>query len=224
MKSLWKCLIQSTLVFAAIVGTTATLVAQDDQPAGVFRISSRPVATDAGSGPLVQTGAMMADASCQKSTGTNPAMSGTGGDFGEMCDGNCRHCRRHFGRHSHFGGGQSGDCWGDGYGMGHGHGMGYGHGGCRGNCNGALAAYLRCKFGYFIPTGGGGQGIPWAGHYARVYPVNPYYNDPRSGQAWAAQGYGVPVSVPLAPVVGHTFEYGWGVPSSRLTPVSHPAY
>ena len=84
--------------------------------------------------------------------------------------------------------------------------------------------YLHCKFGYFIPTGGGGQGLPWVGHYSRVYPVNPYYNDSRDGQVWAAQGYGIPISVPLAPVVGHTYEYGWGVPSSRLVPVSHPAY
>lgn len=88
----------------------------------------------------------------------------------------------------------------------------------------AMIDYFRCKFGYFIPTGGSGHGIPWTGHYARVYPVNPYYHDNRDSQVWAAQGYGVPISVPLAPVVGHTYEYGWGVPSSRLVPVSHPAY
>jgi len=28
--------------------------------------------------------------------------------------------------------------------------------------------------------------------------------------------------VPMAPVVNHTYNYGWGIPSSRLTPVSHP--
>jgi len=106
----------------------------------------------------------------------------------------------------------------------------YGHSGygpsiydndCQGN---AMLDYFRCKFGYFIPTGGGGRGVPWTGHYARVYPVNPHYSDPRDGQAYAAQGYGIPVSVPLAPVVGHTYDYSWGIPSSRLTPVSHPAY
>jgi hypothetical protein len=111
-------------------------------------------------------------------------------------------------------------------GLGH---RGFGHSSCLGDgdCdpNGhAMIDYLKCKFGYFIPSGGGGKGIPWVGHYARVYPVNPYYSDPRDGQAYAAQGYGIPVSVPLAPVVGHTYDYGWGVPSSRLTPVSHPAY
>ena len=133
-----------------------------------------------------------------------------------------------------FGGGLNGN------GM-YGNGM-YGNGMCSngmcgdGMCNGGLFAgrgdrngnnmidYLKCKFGYFIPTGGGGKGVPLVGHYARVYPVNPAYSDPRDGQAYAAQGYGVPISVPLAPVVGHTFDYSWGVPSSRLTPVSHPAY
>lgn len=87
-----------------------------------------------------------------------------------------------------------------------------------------MCDYFKAKFGYFIPTGGGGAGLPWVGHYGRVYPVNPYHTDSRDGQVWAAQGYGVPIAVPLAPVVGHTYEYGWGVPSSRLVPVSHPAY
>lgn len=87
----------------------------------------------------------------------------------------------------------------------------------------AMIDYFRSKFGYFTPSGGGGKGIPWVGHYARVYPVNPTYSDPRDGQAYAAQGYGIPMAVPLAPVVGHTYEYSNGVPSSRLVPVSHPA-
>ncbi|WP_373653060.1 hypothetical protein [Schlesneria sp. DSM 10557] len=87
-----------------------------------------------------------------------------------------------------------------------------------------MCDYFKAKFGYFIPTGGGGAGLPWVGHYGRVYPVNPYHTDSRDGQVWAAQGYGIPMAVPLAPVVGHTYEYGWGVPSSRLVPVSHPAY
>jgi hypothetical protein len=105
----------------------------------------------------------------------------------------------------------------------HGHHFGHGYGGCPGGCYG-LCAYLRCKFGCFIPTGGGGPGLPWVGHYSRVYPVNPAYSDPRDGQVWTAQGYGIPVSVPLAPVVGHTWDYSWGVPSSRLTPISRPAF
>jgi hypothetical protein len=110
----------------------------------------------------------------------------------------------------------------------------YGYGGCYpyGNCNGCcgngncrgLVDYLHCKFGYFIPTGAGGAGVSFCGKYARVYPDDPRYFDQRDGQLWAAQGYGLPMAVPLAPVVGHTYNYGWGIPSSRLTPVSNPAY
>lgn len=213
MKSLWKCLLQCTLVIAASAGTVATLVAQDDQQAGIVRISSRPHSSLPTSGAVVQTNAMMADgAAC------NAGTPGMGCEFDDMCDANGRRMhRRLFGRRCRHGDGWNGEM--DGYAT------GPCHGGCRGgNCNDALCNYLRCKFGYFIPTGGGGQGIPWVGHYSRVYPVSPYYADSRDGQAWAAQGYGVPISVPLAPVVGHTYEYGWGVPSSRLTPVSRPAY
>lgn len=83
-------------------------------------------------------------------------------------------------------------------------------------------AWARCKFGYFVPTGCGGAGCPPLGHYSMVYPVNPYHFDQRDGQVYAASGYGGPVSVPLAPVVHHTYNYGWGIPSSRLTPISHP--
>ncbi|QDT52475.1 hypothetical protein Pan44_04870 [Caulifigura coniformis] len=83
-------------------------------------------------------------------------------------------------------------------------------------------SWFRCKFGYFFPNGSGGKGTAVAGHYSMVYPVNPDYQDPRDCQVYAAQGYYGPVAVPLAPVVNHTYNYGWGVPSSRLTPVSHP--
>jgi len=63
---------------------------------------------------------------------------------------------------------------------------------------------------------------PLVGCYDLVYPVDPFYFDKRDGQVYAAQGVGGPVSVPLAPTVRHTYNYGWGVPSSRLTPISHP--
>jgi hypothetical protein len=88
----------------------------------------------------------------------------------------------------------------------------------------AMTNYFRCKFGYFVPTGAGGAGLPWVGKYSRVYPNDPYYFDQRDGNVWAAQGYGAPMAVPLAPTVGHTYNYGWGIPSSRLTPISRPAY
>ncbi len=64
---------------------------------------------------------------------------------------------------------------------------------------------------------------PLAGKYHIAYPVDPAYFDRRDGQVYAAAGYGGPVSVPLAPVVNHTYNYSWGIPSSRLTPVLHPA-
>jgi hypothetical protein len=82
--------------------------------------------------------------------------------------------------------------------------------------------WFRNKFGYFFPTGCCGRGCPPIGHYNIVYPLDPNYFDQRDGNVYAAQGYGGPVSVPLAPNVRHTYNYGWGVPSSRLTPISHP--
>lgn len=102
---------------------------------------------------------------------------------------------------------------------------GFGNGGFRAHCCDTcynFKQYMRCKFGYFYPTGNGGTGIPLFGHYARVYPENVNYFDGRDGQVYGAEGYGTPIGVPLAPVVGHTYNYGWGVPSSRLTPVSRP--
>lgn len=107
----------------------------------------------------------------------------------------------------------NGDCWGfdGGYGKSHGY---YSDG---------FLDYFKCKFGYFIPTGCGGAGCPPVGKYARVYPQNPAYFDGRDGQIWAAQGYGVPIAVPLAPVVAHQYNYSWGTPASRLTPISRVA-
>ncbi|MFN0197745.1 MAG: hypothetical protein ACKVT0_13455, partial [Planctomycetaceae bacterium] len=81
--------------------------------------------------------------------------------------------------------------------------------------------HFRCKFGYFIPTGCCGKGCPIAGRYGMVYAVEPNYFDPRDGQIFAAQGTGVPMAVPLAPNVGYTYNYSWGIPSSRLTPLSN---
>ncbi|QDU00430.1 hypothetical protein V6x_01030 [Gimesia chilikensis] len=85
---------------------------------------------------------------------------------------------------------------------------------------GSLREFFRCKFGYFIPTGCGGKGCAPIGHYKMTYAVDPYYFDGRDGQLYGAQGYGVPVAVPLAPTVRQTYNYGWGVPSSRITPIS----
>lgn len=68
-----------------------------------------------------------------------------------------------------------------------------------------------------------GPGYPIVGHYSVAYPVDPGYFDQRDGNVYAAPGYGGPVSIPLAPVVNYQYNYGWGIPSSRLTPISHPA-
>jgi len=85
---------------------------------------------------------------------------------------------------------------------------------------GSLRNFFRCKFGYFFPTGCGGKGCAPFGHYKMTYAVDPYYFDGRDGQLYGAQGYGVPVAVPLAPTVRQTYNYGWGIPSSRITPVT----
>lgn len=84
-------------------------------------------------------------------------------------------------------------------------------------------AWNRCKYGYFYPTGCGGTGCPPVGFYNMVYAVDPYHHDQRDGQVYSAQGSGVPMAVPLAPNVRHTYNYGWGIPSSRLTPISRVA-
>ncbi len=94
--------------------------------------------------------------------------------------------------------------------------------------NAALSARLQHdmhrKFGYFCPTGGDGKGLPPVGHYHMVYAVDPYYSHPADANVYAASGYNAAMAVPLAPVVRHQYNYSWGVPSSRLTPISHPRY
>lgn len=141
-------------------------------------------------------------------------------------------------------GGGCASCGADGYGYGYGDsgcaggrdGSCYGcEGGCDGEgcgdgtcgcirclerCHARLEAWKRCRFGYFMPDGCCGQGCPPKGCYHLLYAANPEYFDPRDGRVYSAQGYGIPVAVPLAPNVNHTWNYGWGIPSSRLTPVS----
>ncbi len=83
-----------------------------------------------------------------------------------------------------------------------------------------LHAHCKGKLAYFCPMGNCGQGVPPLGWYEMVYAADPNYFDSRDGQLYAAQGYGVPISVPLAPTVRHTMNYSNGIPSSRLTPIS----
>lgn len=60
------------------------------------------------------------------------------------------------------------------------------------------------------------------GRYHIAYPITPQHFDPRDGRIYAAQGYGIPMAVPVAPNVEHTYNYSWGVPASRITPMSYP--
>jgi hypothetical protein len=239
MKSLWKSLVQSALVIGLMASMTGALIAQDSGQAGIVRIS-RPKMSDVANGQVTPTSAMLMDGSCTTSTGSpaiascDPSSMGSGPV--QMGTSECRPNYRKYARQDwRYSDWQADNSWGSSFhrrtqahslawermchGPGHAPGIYY-----HDASGGAMIDYFKCKFGYFIPTGGGGAGLPWVGHYSRVYPVTPYHNDPRDGQVWAAQGYGIPISVPLAPVVGHTYEYGWGIPSSRLVPVSNPAY
>lgn len=92
---------------------------------------------------------------------------------------------------------------------------------CGSHADRRLHRLTRSKLNYFIPAGAGGKGVPPHGCYHIVYPLNPWHGDCRDSGVYAAQGYGGPVSVPLAPVVRHSYNYSWGVPSSRLTPMIH---
>lgn len=246
MKYLWKCLAHCTAVVGVSTCMTTSIVAQDAAGAGIVRITKAksPVAAAQarvtqvslmqvqsapapGAAPTPINGAPAATPTAN-STGCGPTVACQNCLAGETFDTSCPRCRRRMRRFERQanGGGL----------MGYRRGVGGGAGWdscdgdyCDGRCHSccsheAMCDYFRCKFGYFIPSGAGGQGLPWVGCYSRVYPQDPYYRDSRDGQAWAAQGYGVPIAVPLAPVVGHAYDYSWGVPSSRLTPISNPAY
>ncbi len=76
-------------------------------------------------------------------------------------------------------------------------------------------------FGWMIPSGCCGQGCPPVGKYQITYADQPGYADPRDGQMYGAQGYGMPMTVPLAPNVYQQYNYSWGVPASRITQISN---
>lgn len=85
-----------------------------------------------------------------------------------------------------------------------------------------IGAHIRGKLAFLTPMGNGGAGAPPFGCYQLVYPVAPDYAHPNDmQQQYGAQGYGVPMSVPLAPNVRHTMNYSAGMPASRLTPISN---
>jgi len=91
---------------------------------------------------------------------------------------------------------------------------------CGKRCGRGGATLFDCLFGCMAPSGACGQGAPLFGKYQITYADKPAYADPRDGQAWAAQGYGMPMTVPAAPVVRYSYNYSHGTPASRLTPLS----
>ncbi len=77
-----------------------------------------------------------------------------------------------------------------------------------------------CLFGWMVPSGSCGQGTPPVGKYRVTYADQPDYADARDGQLYGVQGYGMPMTVPTAPTVRYAYNYSWGTPASRLTPLS----
>ena len=102
--------------------------------------------------------------------------------------------------------------------------------GCPGKTNGSLlgkifgGAKSRCSC-YSCDycgkrSGASGHEVPFFGCYQVTYSHQPAYADTRDGLAWGAQGYGMPVTVPTAPIVRYSYNYSHGTPASRLTPLS----
>lgn len=74
-------------------------------------------------------------------------------------------------------------------------------------------------FGWMVPSGC----CPPFGKYHVTYANDPGYADSRDGQVYGAQGYGTHMNVPLAPNVRQSYNYSWGTPASRITPIGHYA-
>ena len=108
---------------------------------------------------------------------------------------------------------------------------GNGHGACP-NCNGNPCRcghghghvdygdkVFSCLFGWAFPSGACGQGLPLVGKYHMVYADQPGYVNPADTQLYSAPGYGMPVTVPLAPTVNYQYNYSSGLPASRVTTI-----
>ncbi|MFM8478443.1 MAG: hypothetical protein ACKOEO_21870 [Planctomycetaceae bacterium] len=76
-----------------------------------------------------------------------------------------------------------------------------------------------CLFGWALPSGACGQGLPLVGKYHMVYADQPGYVNPADTRLYSAQGYGMPMTVPLAPTVNYQYNYSSGIPASRITPI-----
>lgn len=183
--------------------------ADGEQTDGIQLASDEHNAAD-GRGQVESAGYCEVSDGCAPSH-CQPRSRGGYHSHGRWCD--RHHCPLH-GRHGHGGWGRwHDDCWDD---------------DCDDDwddngCGCPVCCWKRfCRCLYTDGPGAGGwrREIHPLGHYDMAYPVNPYHFDKRDGRIYAAQGYGHPVGVPLAPNVEHTYNYGWGVPSSRLSPVS----
>ena len=138
--------------------------------------------------------------------------SGGHGGWGSQCQtcdayGNGVRGRRH-GRNGRRGYGDCDEC-------------GNGRNGFAGKCRTANRNLCDCLFGWMIPAGCGGQGAPLVGKYHMTYADQPSYIDSRDTKLYAAQGYGMPMSVPLAPNVHHAYNYSSGIPASRITHIGN---
>ena len=103
---------------------------------------------------------------------------------------------------------------------------GVGHGeACDGDpaCSGASASCGIWHTCWCSPDHGYGCRFLDSHCYSMAYPINPWYYDPRDTRVYAAAGFGAPMTVPIAPTVQTQVNYGWGIPASRITPISRVA-
>jgi hypothetical protein len=98
---------------------------------------------------------------------------------------------------------------------------------CDGTCNGCGPGAAHCGIWHTCLCGGPdhGYGCRFLDYhlYCMTYPVNPWYYDPRDTRVYAAAGFGAPMTIPLAPTVQTQVNYSWGIPASRITPISRVA-
>jgi len=88
-----------------------------------------------------------------------------------------------------------------------------------GNGNYGDGSLFDCLFGWSIPSGNCGQGLPLFGKYHTTYADRPDYVNPADTQLYGAGQYGMPITVPLAPTVNYQYNYSSGMPASRITTI-----
>lgn len=88
-----------------------------------------------------------------------------------------------------------------------------------GNGNYGDGSLFDCLFGWTIPSGNCGQGLPLFGKYHTTYADQPDYVNPADTKLYGAGQYGMPITVPLAPTVNYQYNYSSGIPASRITTI-----